>query len=57
MQIQGMLNSTKDICDIDEMYYNGDDFFVEDNSLVIKKNGYIATDTYFNSLSIRKWKK
>lgn len=57
MQIQGMLNSTKDICDIDEMYYNGDNFFVEDNSLVIKKNGYIATDTYFNSLSIRKWKK
>lgn len=57
MKIQELAIPHADICDELKLYFNGDNFSVTDNTIVIDTNGNVDTDTYFNSFSIRKWMK
>ena len=57
MILQRILFPEKEICEETEMYFNGENFQCYDGKVIIKKNGKIETDTYFNSFSIAKWKK
>lgn len=57
MILQKMLFSQKDICDEQEMYFGGKKFEAANEGMVIKDGGILDTDTYFNSFSIKKWKK
>ena len=54
MTIQELAIPHADICDELKLYFNGDNFSITDNTIVIDANGNVDTDTYFNSFSIRK---
>ncbi len=61
MKIQDVLWPKDGICTDVEMYYHSDykRAFIkeEDIFILFQKGGVVTTDTYFNSLSIEKWRK
>lgn len=57
MILQKCMHIGSNKCDVSEMYFNGKGYSDSLNSICIEKNGIISTDTYFNSISIEKWKK
>lgn len=59
MNIQNILWPKIGICTEEEMYFRkkGNVNYIKEGELHIKKGGIIQFDTYFNGLSIDKWKK
>ena len=57
MILQKCMHIGSNKCDVSEMYFNDKGYSDSLNSICIEKNGIISTDTYFNSISIEKWKK
>ncbi len=57
MILQKMLFPRKDICEEQAMYFNGNNIETGEGGVVIKNGGILDTDTYFNSFSVKKWKK
>lgn len=57
MDIQKTLFPKQGICEENAMYFNGSGFCCDGGLLVIDADGIAATDTYFNSFSIKKWRK
>ena len=58
MHLSKILFPKSDICNEIELYFKGIGFyFGENNRIVLKNNGILSGETYFNSFSIEKWKK
>ena len=64
MIIQNVLLPKAGICNMEELYFRREenrekdvDFYPEKEILVFKKQGLILFNTYFNGLSVEKWKK
>ena len=58
--IQRSVFPTFSLCSQIDLYFRHNEFVDLDmrNSLLkMKRKGYITTDTYFNSLSVGKWKR
>lgn len=57
MLLQKMLFAQEEICNEQEMYFGGKEFENTQCGIVIKNGGILDSDTYFNSFSVKKWKK
>ncbi len=57
MDIQKVLVPKDNICKEAAMYFNGAKFAGDGDKLVIDAGGNADADTYFNALSIKKWKR
>lgn len=57
MVLQKLLLPNEKNCNEQALYFRGSNFEIINNRVKLKKNGFIATDTYFNSFSISKWRK
>lgn len=55
MRFQRVLFPT--VCDCKQLYFNGDFEVTNEGVLVISKNKKLESDTYFNSISVKKFKK
>ena len=58
MIIQNVLWPKADVCTQEEMYFRKNKFATRINqTFTLDKHGKISSDTYFNSVSVDKWKK
>ncbi|MCD8372978.1 MAG: hypothetical protein LUD27_06740, partial [Clostridia bacterium] len=55
--LQKILFPSEDICDEREMYFKGYGFNLDNNTIIFENDGLLTASTYFNSLSLDKWKK
>lgn len=58
MRLSNILFPKSDICNEIELYFKGIGFRFDDcDHVVLNKDGILSAETYFNSFSMRKWKK
>ncbi len=57
MVLQKVLFAKREICNEQEMYFIGKEFENTENGITISQGGILDADTYFNSFSVRKWRK
>lgn len=55
MTLQEIKYPTDDKCNIYEMFFNGDDYQIDKDKILISPKGIVSTDTYFNAFSVNKW--
>lgn len=54
--LQNILFPDNEICAEKEMYFHGDALLLN-NRISVEKNKSVCSDTYFNGLSIDKWRE
>ena len=55
---RGLFNTSKSLCDIQEMYFRTNARNLDyKNSIILNSGHFFSTDTYFNSISVGKIKK
>lgn len=47
----------KEIANYKELYFRGEKYFAINRNIEVHETGILATNTYYNSFSIEKWKK
>ena len=57
MIISRLLFPKDDICAVSDLYFKGTDYQIRDNQILLKKGEFVNSCTYFNSISVEKWRE